>query len=255
MDSASDQTPLLPHHPTPRNPQTTEEPAQPSQTRQLHHATPSFNLSRLAIPALWTILIAGSALFAHYILSRFLLRPPSDWHNRITDFSKYWYGLWSIGIHFVAGFIITVIGPLQISNRIRRWKPIIHRWSGRLYLVSSVIVSIAGMTYVVTSRTVGGINMDICFFTFGACFLYCSIRTWKTIRVKQYALHREWAIRTFTLGIGSLLYRFYVFPVKMHEHFGLSWEAQYLWLNLAGWFMFLPNIVIVEPYLWWTRKA
>ncbi|RKP12601.1 hypothetical protein BJ684DRAFT_20871 [Piptocephalis cylindrospora] len=277
MNSQSDQTPLLPRDTTTKTPQlqeaydgnanptdpsprkslvVTEEvasncPQDPRQYRKWFPSTPS----RLAMIIVWVIFILGSIYFAHYIFFRYLIHPPSSWHNRITDFGKYWYGAAAIGVHFIAGFIITIIGPLQISQRVRKWKPSFHRLNGRVYLVSSVIVSIAGMLYVVTARTVGGINMDICFFFFGVCFFYTSVRTWKTARDKQYALHREWAIRTFTLGVGSLLYRFYVIPVKMHKELDMSLETQYLWLNIAGWVMFLPNVIIVEPYLWYTRTV
>ncbi len=64
----------------------------------------------------------------------------------------------------------------------------------------------------------GGPQMDVAFFIYGVLFLAAASVAFYYARMRKFKIHRRWAIRTFSLGIGSALYRIYVGPLVVDGH-------------------------------------
>src|SRR5215210_6788219 len=60
-----------------------------------------------------------------------------------------------IGLHFAAGGIILVLGNIQLISSIRIRYPSIHRWNGRLYVLSSLLAAIGGLLFIIVKGTIG----------------------------------------------------------------------------------------------------
>lgn len=200
---------------------------------------------------LYVTTILLSALFGAYIFRQFLSRDRTDWKS-VSDFSHL-PGAGFMCFHWVGGILVLAFGPLQVSHAVRARWPSIHRWSGRVYTLGCVSSVIGGVVFVVETGTVGGSVMDTCFVVYGVLFLACCVCADSCAMRRNFDLHREFAYRTFALGIGSLLYRIYTLPLWFMGD-KITEEQNMLWLNVAGWFMFVPNIVIVEIFLWTQRR-
>ncbi len=203
------------------------------------------------LQVLWIIFFFCSILFMSYIIIAFFSKPIRDWHS-ISDFS-YPEASYPMLIHWIGGIIILLFGFFQIRSDIRKKYPIIHKWSGRIYIIGCNLASSGGLYYVFQNGTVGGTSMDIAFILYGMLLLLFSFTTFYFARQKDIARHEYFATITFSLGIGSLLYRIYIFPLFIWGNH-MSKDAILLYLNIAAWLMMVPNIPIAMLYLKLQRE-
>lgn len=155
----------------------------------------------------------------------------------------------SIGLHFVTGAVVMVLGCIQLVPVIRTRWPVVHRWVGRLYVGTAVLTAVGGLGFIVLQRTVGGIMMDIGFGLYGLLMILSAGQAIRYARARDFDRHRAWAVRLFALVIASWLYRM---------EYGLSTLVDFdgRTVDFRGWFDFvmdfffyLPNLVIAELYL------
>jgi len=195
-------------------------------------------------------------LFTAYIFITFFAQPVSCWIT-VSEYTSANRAV-LMGIHFVGGTLILLLGPLQLVSKIRAKKIDAHRWIGRIYLVSVVFTCIAGIIYCCTQLTIGGVQMNVTFGLYGILFLGCAVMSYINVKKKKIALHREWALRTFSLGIGSMLYRVYILPLfitSVVPSFNLPDSVDgLLWLDIAAWVFYFPNLLICEIYIRYTRN-
>src|SRR5439155_10385205 len=60
-------------------------------------------------------------------------------------------------IHIIPGALFTVLGPLQFSATIRARHLQWHRWSGRVYLICSLIIGVSALLMSLAMPAIGGI--------------------------------------------------------------------------------------------------
>src|SRR4029077_15457969 len=104
-------------------------------------------------------------------------------------------------VHIVPGLLFMLLGPLQFSSTIRarhlRW----HRWSGRVFMGCGLIVGSSALVMSFTMKSTGGVNQAAATVLFGAFFLYALCKAFWHIRRHEIALHRQWMIRAFSIGL------------------------------------------------------
>ena len=93
-----------------------------------------------------------------------------------------------------------VLGPLQFVRSIRVRRPGVHRWIGRVFLVSGLIVGVTALV-LGPQVAIGGANETAATLLFGSLFLFALIKAWLSIRRRKVAQHREWMIRAFAIGL------------------------------------------------------
>ncbi|APZ99407.1 hypothetical protein BWQ93_13615 [Sphingopyxis sp. QXT-31] len=103
-------------------------------------------------------------------------------------------------VHVLMAAVITLGGLVQLIPAIRgRW-PAVHRWNGRLYLISALALALGGLwltwgrgTWLNLTGAVG-ITLDaLLILTFAAL-------AWRAARARRFAEHRRWAIRLFVVA-------------------------------------------------------
>lgn len=112
-----------------------------------------------------------------------------------------------IGLHFVTGAALMLVIPLQLIAPLRRRYPSMHRWSGRVIVAAALLTGFGGLCFILAKGTIGGLPMSIGFGIYGALMALASVNTLRFARAREWARHRAWAIRLFTLVIASWLYR------------------------------------------------
>ncbi|EPZ31008.1 hypothetical protein ROZALSC1DRAFT_26431 [Rozella allomycis CSF55] len=64
-------------------------------------------------------------------------------------------------------------------------------------------------------------------------------------------VHEIWAVRMFAMSVGSPLYRLYISPLFIKAVSSkLTSVDKIRYLNVAGWLMFVPNLIIAEIYIY-----
>jgi hypothetical protein len=152
-----------------------------------------------------------------------------------------------IGIHFIAGGIILILGCIQLINPVRKRYPIFHRLVGRLYIIASLTAAIGGLTFILLKGTIGGWVMDLGFSLYGIFMFTAAIQTVRYARQKQFEQHRAWALRLFALALGSWLYRIdYGFWMLLADGYAHTETFKGSFDQVMSFFFFIPNLIVAE---------
>jgi hypothetical protein len=217
---------------------------------------PGDRLFQFAKRLLGTIVWTSALIFGLYILIFYALAYVS---GDTAQWNKVLPGLYDadnagstagIAIHFLAGGIILVLGCLQLLPFVRERYPMVHRWSGRVYVIACLLSAIGGLIFIALKGTIGGLVMDIGFTGYGLLMFLAAVQTARYARKKDFKRHSAWALRLFALAIGSWLYR-----MDYGFYIGFGGEAGHT-KDFTGWFdyfmdfwFYLPNLVVVEIIL------
>ncbi|GAB3901575.1 DUF2306 domain-containing protein [Spirosoma agri] len=162
----------------------------------------------------WLIVASvGQWLFGFYILlfyGKTTLTSDFERWNRVLPHGYVagdWVGNLIVGIHVLLASILVIGGPIQLLPWVRHQAPVFHRRLGQLYLVTAIVVSIAGLVMVWTRGSVGdtiqhySISLQAVYIM---GFAYQSIRYAKA---RQFNQHRIWALRLFMVTNGGWFFR------------------------------------------------
>jgi Predicted membrane protein (DUF2306) len=189
---------------------------QPAGARVSQAAWPA----RIAKPALdaaaaswYVVTVLGQLLFVVYVAGFYgrsaLEGRPEDW-NKVLPHGYTpgdTLGNLVLGAHLAFAVVITLGGALQLLPQLRRHMPQFHRWNGRVYLASALIMSLGGLTMMFTRKGVGdflqyiGIGLNaVLILVFAGLALY-------HVRARRYDEHRRWALRLFLAVSGVWFFR------------------------------------------------
>ena len=159
----------------------------------------------------FAVTVAGQLFFAFAVAAFYSLTAlRGDYHGWnfthgfVPGVTK---GNWAVVMHLASAAVIMLAGAAQLVPQVRSHFPVFHRWNGRIYMLTAVTLSLAGlyMTWIRGSvgdlpQHLGGTLNAILMWLFAALALrYALARDFKT--------HRRWALRLFLAVSGSWFYR------------------------------------------------
>lgn len=103
-------------------------------------------------------------------------------------------------LHVIPGGLLLALAPLQFSSRIRNRHLRFHRWSGRVLVLSALLVGLSALL-LAAKFPYGGPVAAAAVFVAGTAFLIALFRAFIAIRHRDVVAHREWMIRMFALGL------------------------------------------------------
>src|ERR1700675_1614558 len=150
-------------------------------------------------------------------------------------------------VHIVPGMLFMILGPLQFSSRIRarhlRW----HRLSGRVFVVCGVVIGVSALGRGFRMPAIGGLNQAAATTLFGTFFLFALCKAFWHIRRREVALHREWMIRAFSIGLAVAAIR----PI-MGVFFAtspLTGLTPREFFGIAFWIGFVLHLIAAEAWI------
>lgn len=161
-----------------------------------------------------TVLI-GQAIFSYYIVMLYYMATANQDIERFNQVmpggymeGDYWGNI-AVVVHVLLAAIITVGGLMQLLPIIRSKWPAIHRWNGRLYVTTAMVMSLSGLFMVFTryEKIVGGLVGQIAIMINGILIVLCVVMVFKYARKRKIAQHRIWALRLFLAVSGVWLFR------------------------------------------------
>lgn len=111
------------------------------------------------------------------------------------------------GLHVLVAAVVTLSGLLQLIPKIRTSFPAFHRWTGRVFISLSCFLAIGGLWMVWGRGSYLSIPSAIGVSTNAILILACSFFTIKYARARRFALHQNWALRTFMVVSGVWFFR------------------------------------------------
>jgi uncharacterized membrane protein len=196
--------------------------------------TPSSNRFRFRT-VLW-IFLGLTTLFV-FITSEVLL---------VTDYPMYHaYRLQVIADrhllipHTLAGIFALLIGPINLSSRIRQRYLDLHRILGRIYVASVFVGSFTGIALAWGRPGLPGTSMQ------AAAWMVCTTAAFLTARNRQIVQHRQWMARSYAVTFTFVSSRVFNLVPAYWSHLGDV-------LSAVGVIAFtLASILVVDLGLNW----
>jgi hypothetical protein len=214
------------------------------------------NLLRGSAALLVAISWISAAAFGLYILTFYLGALHSGdlvhWNDNLPGLydTHHHAAFLAIAAHMAVGALILILGPVQLLGALRRKRPGVHRWIGRLYVLSGFLAGLGGLIFILTKGTIGGGAMNAGFGLYGLLMVVASVQTYRKAVVRQFQAHRAWALRLFALAIGSWLYRMdYGFWLLAAHGIGHTSSFHGPFDAAMAFLFYLPNLAVVEIYL------
>ena len=188
------------------------------------------------IPRLWLpVLFLTSIGIAFYALSYLGDRafPSEVAINRA--------GLPVLLTHATAGGAALLLGPWQFIGALRARWPIVHRVMGYAYISACLVAAGAGM--LLALGTANGAVALWGFFALGAAWAGTTLAAVLAAWQREYAAHRAWMIRSFSLAFAAVVLRVYL-PAALAA--GIPFEQAY---PAIAWLCWVPNLIVAHMFL------
>ena len=105
--------------------------------------------------------------------------------------------------HVLAGATFGLLGPLQLTARLRSARPHLHRILGRIHVLAGLFLALSGLRLVTTFPDSATMVLDAARIL-GSVALLCTL--WlaiSAIRRRDINRHRAWMIRGYAIGMGG----------------------------------------------------
>ncbi|NKQ55679.1 DUF2306 domain-containing protein [Amycolatopsis sp. K13G38] len=184
-------------------------------------------------------------LFLGYSLPHYVGLDPARARTIPPANVPYYYPM--LVAHIFLGSLALLTACLQLWPWLRQRCPLVHRWSGRVYVVSCVLGGIAVLTF--SSMTYWGPNQQAANTMLGVLWVATTIAGWRMARKRRYAQHREWMVRSFALCFSIILNR----PWGMALMAATSPQDETAVAQIVGvgaWLSWVVNLLVAE---WWLQ--
>jgi hypothetical protein len=156
-----------------------------------------------------------------------------------------------VAVHLLSAVILTVGGAIQIIPKIRERAPRFHRWTGRLYMLTAVTTSVAGLIMLWTRGSVGDRTQHIGISINAILILVFAAMALRAAVARRIAVHRRWALRLFLVVSGVWFFRVGLFLsfVLYRGPFGFdpkTFSGPFLTFLAFG--QYLVPLVVLELY-------
>ncbi|SEJ57761.1 Uncharacterized membrane protein [Dyadobacter sp. SG02] len=170
-------------------------------------------LLNLAVTAWFVVTTIGQWAFGIYIIAFYGTSTASgdfeNW-NKVLPHGYVkgdWAGNLVVGLHVLLAAILVFGGPLQLMPIVRRSVPRFHRWLGRVYITTAVIVATGGFAMVWTRGAVGDHVQHVSISVQTVYIIVFALLAWHYARAGRFDIHRKWAMRLFMVVSGVWFFR------------------------------------------------
>jgi hypothetical protein len=159
------------------------------------------------------VALVGQFLFGLYVLIAYggslLAGQPERWNAQMTRayVPGDWLGNALTASHLLGTVLVVVIGAMQLWPALRRSRPAVHRWGGRLYVSAAALAAAGGLTMMWTRGTVGDLSQHLGTSFNGLVVLGCALLAWRAARAGRVDVHRRWALRLWLAVSGVWFFR------------------------------------------------
>jgi len=200
------------------------------------------NIKQLIIkPAKIAFVIFSFVLGILIFIKTFDYYKPDFSSGFLADKQTFFDGIFKYGLysHIVSAPIVLLCGLLLFSQKIREKFIKLHRFLGRVYVISILFVAAPG-GFIMAFFAFGGIFSTINFIIVAILWWIITYIAYQKIRKKDIIMHQKFMRRSMILTVSAVLFRFYSF---VGVQFGYGGETFYVFIVFMSW---VPNLLIFE---------
>ncbi|MEK6373883.1 MAG: DUF2306 domain-containing protein [Acidobacteriota bacterium] len=109
--------------------------------------------------------------------------------------------------HLLAALILIVGGAILLIPQVRDRVPVVHRWTGRVYLLTAFAASFSGLYMTWIRGTRGDVFQHVGGSLNAILIILCGVFALRSALVRRFAAHRRWVLRLFMVVSGAWFYR------------------------------------------------
>jgi len=170
-------------------------------------------LLNIVITSWFIVAVVGQLIFATYVILFYGKATVTGHNEKWNEVLPQGYvsgetiGNLIVGSHLLLAAVIIIGGPLQIIPKVREYAPTFHRWNGRTYVVTAIILSLTGLYMVWVRGSIGGMIQHISISINAFLIMIAAVFTIKYAMTRKFKNHRIWAIRLFLVVNGVWFFR------------------------------------------------
>lgn len=186
-------------------------------TEQLDLNSVADRTLKAAVRFWFAVTVIGQLLFAFEVASFYGLTALRGnwvaWRKSITHgiVPGDTMGNLAIAIHLISAVTIILAGLFQLIPQIRDRAPALHRWNGRLYVVTAFTISLAGLYMMWIRGSVGDLAQHIGSSLMAVLIMLCAVMALRYALARDFKTHRRWALRLYLVVSASLFIRAAIF--------------------------------------------
>lgn len=154
-------------------------------------------------------------------------------------------------IHIIPGLLFLLLAPLQFNEKLRRRHLQWHRWNGRVLLGCGVVVGISALAMSFGMPSIGGVNQAAATILFALFFLFALLQGLCHVLRREIALHREWMIRAYAIGLAIATIRPIIGIFFATSRFSGLTPREFF--GTGFWIGFTLHLVAAEAWIHITR--
>jgi uncharacterized membrane protein len=159
----------------------------------------------------FVVTVVGQLVFAFTVASFYALTALRGDYHRWNFTNGYVPGL-SMGntavvMHVASAVIIMLAGAVQLVPQVRNRFPVFHRWNGRIYMLTAVTLSVAGLYMTWIRGSVGDLSVHLGSTLNAVLIWLCGGMALRYALARDFKTHRRWALRFFLVVSASWFFR------------------------------------------------
>jgi uncharacterized membrane protein len=165
----------------------------------------------------FVVTVIGQLVFAFAVASFYgLTAVRGDFHGWSKSITHGYVpgdrmGNLAVAMHLASAVLVMLAGAVQLVPGVRNRFPTFHRWNGRIYMLTAVTLSMAGLYMTWIRGSVGSPFLRL-ISTLGAVLIWlCAAIALRYALARDFKTHRRWALRLFLVVSGSWFFRLMFF--------------------------------------------
>lgn len=218
------------------------------------------NTALTAAVRFWfAVTVVGQLIFAFSVGSFYGIaaargNSASAWNNHITHGYVPGDTLGNLAVyaHLLSAPIVILAGLLQLIPRIRDRAPSLHRWNGRLYILTAFTVSLAGLYMTWIRSSVGDLPQHLGSSLMAVLIMVCAVMALRYAMVRDFNTHRRWALRLYIVVSASLFIRAGIFLAFAINRGPFGFDPTTLsgpFLTFLTFAQYIVPLTVLELYL------
>ena len=161
----------------------------------------------------WLIALAGQTIFTGYVATLYGVASLHGDFPRWNDvMPRGWVsadvgGNIAVAAHLFFAAVVFASGALQLSARVRRNAPHLHRWNGRFYLIAAAVLATTGLVLVFSGRAPGDGSQHAGTVLNAALILAFGGMALRDAVSRRFSSHARWALRLLLAVAGVWFFR------------------------------------------------
>ena len=159
----------------------------------------------------FVVTVVGQLVFAFTVASFYALTAlRGDYHK--WNFTNGYVPGFSMGntaviMHVASAAFVMLAGAVQLVPQIRSRFPEFHRWNGRIYMLTAVTLSVAGLYMTWFRGSVGDLSVHLGSTLNAVLIWLCGGMALRYALARDFKTHRRWALRFFLVVSASWFFR------------------------------------------------